>query len=125
MAVESTDGREPQSIMTAYGPSPLEGLYEVYDQLQRIREFNAAVALDYIIPFRLISARVAASPIKNSNGKPITTDRIFRGPRRSIAIDVDGQRFNVESPSLQTVKPGEHVTVAALAGQAWAFRSAP
>jgi iron(III) transport system ATP-binding protein len=52
-------------------------------------------------------------------------DTIFRGPRRSIAIDVDGQRFNVESPSLQTVKPGEHVTVAALAGQAWAFRGQP
>lgn len=52
-------------------------------------------------------------------------DTIFRGPRRSIAIDVDGQRINVESPSLLTVKPGEHVTVAALAGQAWAFRGQP
>ena len=52
-------------------------------------------------------------------------DTIFRGPRRSITIDVDGKRFNVESPSLQVVKPGEHITVAASAGQAWAFRGQP
>ncbi len=52
-------------------------------------------------------------------------DTIFRGPRRSIGIDVDGRRFNVESPSLQTVNPGEHVDVAALDGQAWAFRVEP
>ena len=33
-------------------------------------------------------------------------DTIFRGPRRSIAVDVDGRRFNVEAPSLQTVDTG-------------------
>jgi iron(III) transport system ATP-binding protein len=54
------------------------------------------------------------------NGKVV--DTIFRGPRRSIAIDVDGRRFNVESPSLKSVTPGEHVTLAALAGQAWVIR---
>jgi hypothetical protein len=68
--------------MTADGPSPLKGLYEVYDQLQRIQAFNVAIAMDYISPFRLISTQVAAAPIKNSNGKTITADRIFRGPRR-------------------------------------------
>ena len=36
-------------------------------------------------------------------------DTIFRGPRRSIAIDVGGRRFNVESPSLQTVQPGSRI----------------
>ena len=49
-------------------------------------------------------------------------DTIFRGPRRSIGIDVGGRRFNVESPSLQTASPGQFVDVAALDGQAWAFR---
>ena len=52
-------------------------------------------------------------------------DTIFRGPRRSIAIDVGGRRFNVEAPSLQTASPGQLVDVAALDGQAWAFRVEP
>jgi iron(III) transport system ATP-binding protein len=52
-------------------------------------------------------------------------DTIFRGPRRSIGIDVGGRRFNVEAPSLQTASPGQLVDVAALDGQAWAFRVEP
>ena len=55
------------------------------------------------------------------NGKVV--DTIFRGPRRSVAIDVDGRRFNVEAPSLKSVSPGEHVTLTALAGQAWVIRA--
>jgi iron(III) transport system ATP-binding protein len=54
------------------------------------------------------------------SGKVI--DTIFRGPRRSIAIDVGGRRFNVESPSLQAARPGQDMSVAASDGQAWAFR---
>ena len=44
--------------------------------------------------------------INRSSGTARSIDTIFRGPRRSIAIDVDGRRFNVESPSLQISEPG-------------------
>jgi iron(III) transport system ATP-binding protein len=50
-------------------------------------------------------------------------DTIFRGPRRSITIDVEGRPFHVESPSLQTVKRGQKLSVAPVDGQAWAFRA--
>jgi iron(III) transport system ATP-binding protein len=50
-------------------------------------------------------------------------DTIFRGPRRSITIDVGGKPFHVESSSLQAVKRGQQVTMTAVDGQAWAFRS--
>ena len=50
------------------------------------------------------------------------SDTIFRGPRRSIVVDVGGDLFNVEAPSLQNVRVGENVTVTAVDGQAWAFK---
>jgi iron(III) transport system ATP-binding protein len=50
-------------------------------------------------------------------------DTIFRGPRRSITIDVEGKPFHVESPSLQTVTRGQRMSVAPVDGQAWAFRA--
>jgi iron(III) transport system ATP-binding protein len=50
------------------------------------------------------------------------SDTIFRGPRRSIAIDVGGKPFHVESPSLLAVTRGQRVTMTAVDGQAWAFK---
>jgi iron(III) transport system ATP-binding protein len=54
-------------------------------------------------------------------GKAVHT--IFRGARRSVVVDVEGRRFNVEAPSQQPIAAGQDVTAVALASQAWAFRA--
>jgi iron(III) transport system ATP-binding protein len=49
-------------------------------------------------------------------------DSIFRGARRSILVEAEGQRFNVEAPALQPITVGETVTLVARADSAWALR---
>jgi iron(III) transport system ATP-binding protein len=88
--------------------------------------FTADTAV--LVMIRPEDARIG--PLDSAAGKQIVwrgkvIDTIFRGPRRSIGIDVGGRRFNVEAPSLQTASPGQLVDVAALDGQAWAFRVEP
>jgi iron(III) transport system ATP-binding protein len=60
------------------------------------------------------------------NGEAVWSGRviqsIFRGARCSIAVDVAGQRFNVEAPSLDAVEDGATVTLLARADSAWALR---
>jgi iron(III) transport system ATP-binding protein len=49
-------------------------------------------------------------------------DSIFRGARRSLIVEAEGRRFNVEAPALQPVNVGESVTLIARADSAWALR---
>jgi iron(III) transport system ATP-binding protein len=84
--------------------------------------FAAGTAV--LVMIRPEDVRIGAAPAAGRQlawrGKVI--DTIFRGPRRSIAVDVGGRRFHVEAPSLQTFTPGQDVEVTAPDGQAWAFR---
>jgi iron(III) transport system ATP-binding protein len=74
-------------------------------------------------PENLKLAAPGSAPV---NGEAVWSGRvvqsIFRGPRCSIAVDVAGQRFNVEAPSLDAVKDGAAVTLLARPDSAWAVR---
>ena len=65
-------------------------------------------------------AAAAASQI-SWRGKVVQS--VFRGPRRSVVIEANGRRINVETPSMQNLSPGMDVSAAAVDGQAWAFRA--
>ena len=60
------------------------------------------------------------------NGEAVWSGKIvqsiFRGARCSIAVDVAGQRFNVEAPSLDAAPDGASVTLIARPDSAWALR---
>jgi iron(III) transport system ATP-binding protein len=60
------------------------------------------------------------------NGEAVWSGKIvqsiFRGARCSIAVDVAGQRFNVEAPSLDAAADGTAVTLIARPDSAWALR---
>ena len=117
-----------EATATESAPEP-DGTYRVrvrgegWDGTCRAAEaFAAGCAV--LVMIRPEDVRIGADPGADRQivwrGKVI--DTIFRGPRRSIAVDVGGRRFHVEAPSLQTVTPGQDVKVTAPDGQAWAFR---
>jgi iron(III) transport system ATP-binding protein len=49
-------------------------------------------------------------------------DGVFRGPRRSLAVETAGQRFTVECPASQAAAVGEAVTLLVDADNAWALK---
>jgi iron(III) transport system ATP-binding protein len=51
------------------------------------------------------------------------TDAIFRGPRRSMVVDTDGLRLNVEAPPLLGVRVGDAITLKVPPAGAWAIRT--
>ncbi|MFI4998750.1 MAG: ABC transporter ATP-binding protein [Reyranellales bacterium] len=48
---------------------------------------------------------------------------VFRGPRRSLAVETAGLRFNVECPATRAVRAGEAVTLLVDVDSAWAIQS--
>ena len=62
------------------------------------------------------------------NGSPMTwsgrvTDAIFRGPRRSMVVESDGLRLNVEAPALLGARVGDAITLNVPHTGAWAIRT--
>jgi iron(III) transport system ATP-binding protein len=49
-------------------------------------------------------------------------DGVFRGPRRSLAVETARLRFNVDCPATRAAAVGEAVTLLVDAGNAWALR---
>lgn len=47
---------------------------------------------------------------------------VFRGSRRSIAVDTGAQRLNVEAPALARAEIGDTVAITVPPGGAWAIR---
>jgi len=50
------------------------------------------------------------------------TDGVFRGSRRSLAVEAQGRRFNVECPATRAAGVGDAVTLKVDADNAWALR---
>jgi iron(III) transport system ATP-binding protein len=50
-------------------------------------------------------------------------DGVYRGPRRSLAVETAGFRFNVECPATRTTTDGETVTLLVDADNAWALKA--
>jgi iron(III) transport system ATP-binding protein len=50
------------------------------------------------------------------------TDGVFRGSRRSLAVEAQGHRFNVECPATRAAAVGDAVTLKVDADNAWALR---
>ena len=69
---------------------------------------------------------IALGTLATANGQASwpgrIVDSIFRGARRSLVVEAEGQRFNVEAPALQPVSVGESVTLVARPDSAWALR---
>ncbi len=74
-------------------------------------------------PENLALAPAGRAPV---NGEAVWSGKvaqsIFRGARCSIAVDIAGQRFNVEAPSLDAAPDGASVTLIARPDSAWALR---
>jgi iron(III) transport system ATP-binding protein len=49
------------------------------------------------------------------------TDGVFRGSRRSLAVEAQGRRFNVECPATRAAAVGDEVTLKVDADNAWAL----
>ncbi len=49
-------------------------------------------------------------------------DGVFRGSRRSLAVEAQGRRFNVECPATRAAAVGDAVTLKVDADNAWALR---
>lgn len=49
-------------------------------------------------------------------------DGIFRGPRRTLAVEAQGRHFTVDCPASRAAAVGDSVTVSADAANAWALR---
>jgi iron(III) transport system ATP-binding protein len=49
-------------------------------------------------------------------------DSIFRGPRRSLIVDCNGTRMNVEAPAMRAANTGDNVHLAVSPRSAWAMR---
>jgi len=49
-------------------------------------------------------------------------DGVFRGSRRSLAVETQGRRFNVECPATRAAAVGDEVTLKVDADNAWALR---
>jgi hypothetical protein len=47
---------------------------------------------------------------------------VYRGSRRSLAVEAAGQRLNVECPATRAASVGETVTLLVDADNAWALR---
>ena len=63
-----------------------------------------------------------------AGGAPMTwsgriTDAIFRGPRRSMVVETDGLRFNVEVPPLLRARVGNSIALKVPPAGAWAIRT--
>ena len=63
-----------------------------------------------------------------AGGAPMTwsgriTDAIFRGPRRSMVVETDGLRFNVEVPPLLRARVGDSIALKVPPAGAWAIRT--
>ena len=50
-------------------------------------------------------------------------DGVFRGPRRSLAVETSGLRFNVECASTRAAAVGDTVTLLVDADNAWALKA--
>jgi iron(III) transport system ATP-binding protein len=49
-------------------------------------------------------------------------DGIFRGPRRTLSVEVQGRRFTVECSATRAASVGDSVTLSVDADNAWALR---
>jgi iron(III) transport system ATP-binding protein len=49
-------------------------------------------------------------------------DGVFRGSRRSLAVEAQGRRFNVECPATRAAAVGDTVTLKVDADNAWGLR---
>jgi iron(III) transport system ATP-binding protein len=69
---------------------------------------------------------LAAANVLATNGQLVwpgkVVDGVFRGPRRSLAVDTAGLRFNVECPASRAAAVGDAVTLLVDADNAWALK---
>jgi len=70
-----------------------------------------------------LSARDAAADTGSIRWNGRVKEMIFRGSRRSIAVETAAQVLRVEAPSQQPVAVGDNVTLSASASAAWAIES--
>ena len=86
------------------------------------RPFEPGAAVLIVVRPEDVSVARAGEPARNGQiGWPGTVvDGSFRGPRRTLAVESDGLRFNVECPATRSVRIGETVTLLADGENAWA-----
>ena len=86
------------------------------------RPFEPGAAVLIVVRPEDVSVARAGEPARNGQiAWPGTViDGSFRGPRRTLAVESDGLRFNVECPATRSVRIGETVTLLADGENAWA-----